>query len=133
MSKAETTDQDGCPDVEDRGVAEQGFVAEEEGERLRPYLGAIDGRDDHNCTCEDESFSGTIKVAEIQGMCVVGLPGAEEHGQGGDKGSKGTEGSWAKCHGGSLEKGCESAIQGVDAVADVLSVCMFTGAMDRNY
>lgn len=117
MCEAETANEDGGPDVQHAGGTKQAFVSEKVRKGFAPDLRTVGGRDKHDGRGEDETFGWAVKDSEVEGVGVVGLPSAEEHGKSGYEGGQSAERSRAKSHGGGFEEGCKSAVEGVNAVA----------------
>ena len=102
----------------------QGKEARRDGKRAggqRPDAGAIDTREDVEHAGKDEPFGGAVKVPEIESMSVVCLPSREEHRKTGNEGCEDAGSCWAESDGGSLAKGRECAVEGVDAVVEELA------------
>lgn len=91
MCQAESKQQNRTPEIEEAGLAQELFVTEERRKRRRPEGRAVVAREDHDERGDDQTFGGTIEIAEEQGVGVVCLPGREEHGQCGDERGESTE------------------------------------------
>src|SRR3569623_2119996 len=87
MGGQERTEQNGHPEVTKGIITENLWVVETFGNLVSPDLGPIVPRRDHYCNCNDQAFSWPIEIAEVQGMCMVCLPGRKEHWQTRDKSS----------------------------------------------
>lgn len=94
VTKDERADDDEDPDVADRVVADELVVAEEVlfadkiDDALGPDAGAVDAREGHDAAGDQYALCRTVKIAEVERVGVVGLPGGEEHGEAGAESGK---------------------------------------------
>ena len=119
VTEEESGDQNRHPDVLDRVVPEQRGNVDQIGDRARPDAGSPDSGGHHNGNGDEKALSGTVEVAQVQGVSVESLPGREVHGETRHKRSVSTKSRRTEAHSRSLQKAGEGAVQRVNSVAIV--------------
>ncbi|KAA8910578.1 hypothetical protein TRICI_004102 [Trichomonascus ciferrii] len=91
MYEEDRRPHDHDPEVLEKiALKERGKEGEHLGNRLLPDLGAQSTCQKHDGDCNDNALGGPVDHAQIEHVCVVGLPGGEVHGNTGAEGGEDT-------------------------------------------